>query len=360
MRHAAPTAGSALRVNLLGRLEARTRDDRLIPMSGRHAQALFALLVLSRRPRSREAIAADLWPDSDATSSGALRQALWLVRHGLNQAGVDPHAILEIEPDTLGIRPGATVDLDTTAFEAASTDRLHARHGARALPRRPRRGPGPRLLRRRARTPGGPVRGCPRVGRRGATSRPAITKAPAAPPNACSSATRCARRSTRSSSRSTACTARARRWSASTGACAPSSTASSTRRPLPETDAIYRLALSRTVDRSLERAVTLDPVASARPALVVAALIATPAGRAPEPASPRRGRLGSHGRMPTRTRSRFACPCPPASRSSLAPRRLRRRRLQLERRRQPAASLPVRPSVSLRPAADRARPRTPR
>ena len=102
MRHAAPAAGTALRVNLLGRLEARTRDDRLIPLSGRHAQALFALLVLSRRPRSREAIAADLWPDSDATSSGALRQALWLVRHGLSQAGVDPHAILEIEPDTLG------------------------------------------------------------------------------------------------------------------------------------------------------------------------------------------------------------------------------------------------------------------
>ena len=40
--------------------------------------------------------------------------------------------------------------------------------------------------------------------------------------------------------------------------------------PLPETDAIYRLALSRTVDRSLARAATLEPVATARPALAVA------------------------------------------------------------------------------------------
>ena len=58
--------------------------------AGRHAPALFALLVLVRRPRSREAIAADLWPESDTTSAGSLRQALWLVRHGLSDAGLPP------------------------------------------------------------------------------------------------------------------------------------------------------------------------------------------------------------------------------------------------------------------------------
>jgi len=118
MRHAAPTPGATLHVNLLGRLEARTAADRIVPFSGRHAQALFALLVLSRRPRSREAIAADLWPESDTSSMGALRQALWLVRHALSDVGVEPAAVLEIETETLGIRPSATIELDSVAFEA--------------------------------------------------------------------------------------------------------------------------------------------------------------------------------------------------------------------------------------------------
>ena len=118
MRHAAPTPGATLHVDLLGRLEVRTAAARIVPLSGRHAQALFALLVLSRRPRSREAIAADLWPESDTSSTGALRQALWLVRHALLEVDVDPTSVIEIEPDTLGIRPSATIELDSVAFEA--------------------------------------------------------------------------------------------------------------------------------------------------------------------------------------------------------------------------------------------------
>lgn len=118
MRHVTPTPGATVHVNLLGRLEVRTAADRVVPLTGRHAQALFALLALSQRPRSREAIAADLWPESDTTSAGALRQALWLVRHALQAVDVDPAAILEIEPDTLGLRPSATIELDSVAFEA--------------------------------------------------------------------------------------------------------------------------------------------------------------------------------------------------------------------------------------------------
>ena len=67
-----------------------------VTFAGRHAPALFALLVLVRRPRTREAIAADLWPESDTTSAGSLRQALWLVRHGLSDAGVPPDSVLEV------------------------------------------------------------------------------------------------------------------------------------------------------------------------------------------------------------------------------------------------------------------------
>lgn len=270
MRHATPTAGAALRVNLLGRLEARTRDDRPIPLPGRHAQALFALLALSRRPRSREAIAADLWPDSDATSSAALRQALWLVRHGLVQAGLDPHAILEIEPDTLGIRSTATVDLDTTAFETCLD------------------GPDCTFDRALVLYRGDLVEGlghdCFAAERERLSDRFEDALASVAVADLATGDHEGARRAAERllvrdplreevhavlievyglyGSRSQVvrqyrrlCTVLDRELDET---------------PLPETDAIYRLALSRTVDRSLARAATLEPVAAARPALAVA------------------------------------------------------------------------------------------
>ena len=111
-----------LQVGLLGRLEARTADGRPIRLPGRHAQALFALLILARRARSREAIATDLWPDGDGGSAGSLRQALWLVRQGLMEAGVEPDRLLDIDAETVGIRMEACIDLDVTAFERCLVD----------------------------------------------------------------------------------------------------------------------------------------------------------------------------------------------------------------------------------------------
>ena len=106
-------------VNLLGRIEA-TIDGRPIRLGGRHAQALFALLCLEPRGRSRDAIAADLWPDAGAASGGSLRQALWLVRSALGDAGVDPDALLDVDGETVGIRQSPLIDLDVRRFEAAS------------------------------------------------------------------------------------------------------------------------------------------------------------------------------------------------------------------------------------------------
>jgi DNA-binding SARP family transcriptional activator len=111
-----------LQVGLLGRLVARTAEGRSIRLPGRHAQALFALLVLARRARSREAIATDLWPDGDGGSAGSLRQALWLVRQGLLEAGVEPDRLLDVDTDTVGIRMEASIDLDVTAFERCLGD----------------------------------------------------------------------------------------------------------------------------------------------------------------------------------------------------------------------------------------------
>jgi len=120
MRTARRRASAALRVQLLGRIEIAAQDGSPIRLSGRHAQALFALLVLSRRPRSRDALATDLWPDSDAASSAALRQALWLVRNAFSTAGFDADAILEVESETIGLRPDARIDLDADRFEVCA------------------------------------------------------------------------------------------------------------------------------------------------------------------------------------------------------------------------------------------------
>jgi DNA-binding SARP family transcriptional activator len=111
-----------IHVRLLGRVEVGG-PDRQVRLAGRQAQALFALLAIDRRRRPREAIAADLWPDSNGASTACLRQALWLVKSGLAGAGLDPEEVLEIEPDLLGLRSEAVVELDAVRFEAAARSR---------------------------------------------------------------------------------------------------------------------------------------------------------------------------------------------------------------------------------------------
>ena len=115
-------AEERIQVRLLGRVEVGDRN-RQVRLAGRQAQALFALLAIDRRRRPREAIAADLWPDAAGASTACLRQALWLVKSGLASAGLDPEDVLEIEPDLLGLRPEAIVELDAARFEAAARSR---------------------------------------------------------------------------------------------------------------------------------------------------------------------------------------------------------------------------------------------
>jgi DNA-binding SARP family transcriptional activator len=126
------TSTPTMSVRLLGRLELDVCGTP-VRLAGRHAQALAALLALRPRPRLRDAIAADLWPDFDGPSASSLRQALWLVRTGFVAAGVDPDQILEVGQDTLGLRPEATVDLDVATFEQLVEDGPKAAGGALAL-----------------------------------------------------------------------------------------------------------------------------------------------------------------------------------------------------------------------------------
>lgn len=119
-RHITTAERAGLHVRLLGRFEATTADGRSIRPAGRHSQALFTLLVLDRRPRAREAIAADLWPDDLAGPSSPLRHALYQLRGSLTLAGVDPDSVLEVDGETMGVRPGAIATLDVDRFEDAT------------------------------------------------------------------------------------------------------------------------------------------------------------------------------------------------------------------------------------------------
>jgi DNA-binding SARP family transcriptional activator len=107
---------ATLSIHLFGRLEVLAGGVH-VRITGRHAQALTALLALRPRPRLRDAIAAELWPDADGPSAASLRQALWLVRSSLTTAGLEPDAWLEAEQDTLGLHETATLDLDVARFE---------------------------------------------------------------------------------------------------------------------------------------------------------------------------------------------------------------------------------------------------
>ncbi|HET9346025.1 MAG TPA: BTAD domain-containing putative transcriptional regulator [Candidatus Limnocylindrales bacterium] len=111
-----PATLPALSVHLLGRLEI-VAGGQPVRLAGRHAQALAALLALRPRPRLRDAIAADLWPDFDGPSASSLRQALWLVRTGLAASGVEPDSVLEVGQDTLGLRPELELETDVATFE---------------------------------------------------------------------------------------------------------------------------------------------------------------------------------------------------------------------------------------------------
>ncbi len=109
-------ARATLSIRLFGRLEV-TAAGIAVRISGRHAQALTALLALRPRPRLRDAIAAELWPDVDGPSAASLRQALWLVRSSLAAAGLEPDTWLDADQETLGLQSGATLDLDVAQFE---------------------------------------------------------------------------------------------------------------------------------------------------------------------------------------------------------------------------------------------------
>jgi len=121
---------ASLTIRLLGRLDVAANAT-VVRIGGRHAQALLGLLALRPRLRLRDTLAAELWPDADGPSAGALRQALWLVRSSFSAAGLSADDWLETDQDSLGLRRDVAVDLDTDAFERLAMS--EADDGERAI-----------------------------------------------------------------------------------------------------------------------------------------------------------------------------------------------------------------------------------
>lgn len=113
-------ARSPLAIRLFGRLDVLAGDVP-VRIGGRHAQALMALLALRPRPRLRDTLAAELWPEAGVPSAASLRQALWLIRSSLTSAGVDADQWLESDQDTIGLQRDAPVELDVDRFERLAT-----------------------------------------------------------------------------------------------------------------------------------------------------------------------------------------------------------------------------------------------
>lgn len=102
-----------LEIRLFGGLELRIDGAALTVFISTKAPALIAYLAVSRRPASRDLLAALFWGEmGDADAKNNLRQTLTSLRKGL-----DP--FLEITRDTVALRADAPAASDIAAFESA-------------------------------------------------------------------------------------------------------------------------------------------------------------------------------------------------------------------------------------------------
>ena len=105
-----------IQLNLLGAAEA-SLDGRPILFRTRKSLALLAYLALDPGLHPRERLAELLWPDADVVDARAsLRTALNYVRQAL---GTSAGPVISATRESLGVRPGAPIDLDVQALTDA-------------------------------------------------------------------------------------------------------------------------------------------------------------------------------------------------------------------------------------------------
>jgi DNA-binding SARP family transcriptional activator len=105
-----------LRLSLLGAAEAAV-DGRPIVFRTKKALALLAYLAVDPGPHPRERLADLLWPDADVVDARAsLRTALNYMRQAL---GPLAGALIRATRESLGVTPGAPIDLDVHALAHA-------------------------------------------------------------------------------------------------------------------------------------------------------------------------------------------------------------------------------------------------
>jgi len=117
-----------LRVELLGPVCARGAGGVVCGLNGRRTQELLCYLILhASKPIRREVLAERLWSEADEVQPRKqLRQALWLLQHGLDDAGACD--VLDVSGGWLQLERSDAVWTDIwaleDAFESTSTGAL--------------------------------------------------------------------------------------------------------------------------------------------------------------------------------------------------------------------------------------------
>ena len=104
------------------------RDTTLVTFDTKKAVALLALLAVNGREQSRERLASQLWPDSDAAHArGSLRRTLSVTAAAVGEG-------LSITRSAVALRPGL-VRVDVADFAALITrpDALSLERGVRLI-----------------------------------------------------------------------------------------------------------------------------------------------------------------------------------------------------------------------------------
>ncbi len=121
-----------LKVRLLGGFEIE-RDDKLVAITSRPAQSLFAYLILNAgMSHRREKLAGLLWPDStEENARDYLRHGLWKLRKAIEKKSSKDAVVSYILADDLSVsfNPEAPYSLDAATIEkidtgSTSTDEL--------------------------------------------------------------------------------------------------------------------------------------------------------------------------------------------------------------------------------------------